>query len=257
MDFSQKLATKLLSSTESFPVDFDNAWRWIGYSSKQKAKNKLFNHFELGIDFLTKRLKTPSGGRPSEIINLTIDCFKSLGMMAGTQQGTKIRRYFLECERIAKQALQTIPTQSEEIEKLKLQLELAKTQEKLLSATSALATMHSVEMVALVLGNPDAVITQVKEVPTVVTVDDKGQAIAQFDGIGITALAKRYGFGNNTKSCRKWLESVGITDEQWLSEPALIKSKKLPRQMLTWLDKQFANKKGIRQTIIGESFFDQ
>lgn len=30
---------------------------------------------------------------------LTVDCFKSLGMMAGTEQGKKIRRYFLECER--------------------------------------------------------------------------------------------------------------------------------------------------------------
>ena len=106
-----------------------------------------------------------------------------------------------------------------------------------------------------VLGKPDAIVTQIKEVPTVITVDYRGNAIAKHDGIGIMALAKRYGFGNNTKACRNWLESVGIKDEQWLTEPALVKSKKLPREMLTWLDKQFAHKKGTRQIIIGETLF--
>lgn len=38
-----------------------------------------------------------------EKIELTVECFKSLGMMAGTEKGKAIRKYFLECERIAKQ----------------------------------------------------------------------------------------------------------------------------------------------------------
>ena len=48
-------------------------------------------------------MKTPEGGRPSEFIKLTIDCFKSFGMMAGTEKGKEIRRYFLMCERQLKQ----------------------------------------------------------------------------------------------------------------------------------------------------------
>jgi hypothetical protein len=39
----------------------------------------------------------------TEFIYLTVDCFKSLGMMAGTQKGKEVRKYFLECEKIAKQ----------------------------------------------------------------------------------------------------------------------------------------------------------
>ena len=39
----------------------------------------------------------------TEFIYLTVECFKSLGMMAGTEQGKQIRKYFIECERIAKQ----------------------------------------------------------------------------------------------------------------------------------------------------------
>jgi hypothetical protein len=107
-------------------------------------------------------------------------------------------------------------------------------------------------MVALILGKPDAVITKTERVETVVTVDNKGKAIAQFDGVGITYLAKRYGFGSNTKACRYWLESIGIGSSEWLTEPTLVKSQKLPRDILPKLDAQYAARTGVRQRLIGE-----
>jgi anti-repressor protein len=61
MEFSHELARSLLQSSDLFPVDLDDAWRWIGYSTKQKAKNKLTNNFVSGIDFLTEWLKTVTG----------------------------------------------------------------------------------------------------------------------------------------------------------------------------------------------------
>ena len=132
MEFSHELALALVQSTNQFPVDFDAAWKWIGYSTKQKAKNKLTNNFHIGLDYtLTQTVKRVEGNKGGgsvrfESINLTIDCFKSLGMMAGTGQGKEVRRYFLECERIAKKAVKIIPAQSQEIERLKLDLELAR-----------------------------------------------------------------------------------------------------------------------------------
>jgi len=84
--------------------------------------------------------------------------------MAGTQKGKEIRHYFLECERIAKQATQVIPAQAQEIERLKLELELAKTQERLMQTTNAIATLHGSGMVALILGKPDAVVERVTQV---------------------------------------------------------------------------------------------
>ena len=66
------------------------------------------NNFEEGTDFVLTHTgvmaqnHTPGSGRQSDSISLTIDCFKSLGIMAGTEQGKVIRKYFLECERIAK-----------------------------------------------------------------------------------------------------------------------------------------------------------
>ncbi|MBW4674731.1 MAG: hypothetical protein KME52_12075 [Desmonostoc geniculatum HA4340-LM1] len=109
--FTQDLAIHLHNSKEQFPIDFEDAWQWLGYSTKQKAKTKLFNNFDEDVDFnlnQTVRVQNEGGrqvSRPIEQINLTIDCLKSLGMMAGTSQGKIIRRYFLECERIVKQAL--------------------------------------------------------------------------------------------------------------------------------------------------------
>lgn len=102
-EFNITLAQEFVESNDPFPVDFDLAWQWMGYSAKQKALSTLKNNFDIGVDFLTKGLKTSSGGRPSELIVLSIDCFKSMGMMAGTEQGKIIRRYFLDCEKIAKQ----------------------------------------------------------------------------------------------------------------------------------------------------------
>ncbi|HEY9750528.1 MAG TPA: hypothetical protein V6C63_17735 [Allocoleopsis sp.] len=103
--FSLELAKQLYYSAEQFPIDFDNAWVWLGYATKQKALKKLKVHFEEGVDFLTKGLKSSVGGRPSDLILLSVDCFKSLGMMAGTEKGKEIRRHFIECERIAKVAM--------------------------------------------------------------------------------------------------------------------------------------------------------
>ncbi|MEM9945380.1 MAG: hypothetical protein AAF810_04880 [Cyanobacteria bacterium P01_D01_bin.36] len=107
MEFSQDTALMLTQSTDPFPVDFDNAWQWLGYSRKDHGKTAL------GWDSETKTWKGPfvedfdfsrtfgksTGGRSPELIMLTIDCFKSLGMMAGTERGKQVRRYFLECER--------------------------------------------------------------------------------------------------------------------------------------------------------------
>jgi len=102
--FDQTLALSLYQSSKAFPVDFDDAWHWLGYNQKSDALSKLKNNFDQDVDFSAKSLKTSTGGRPRTCVMLTIDCFKSLGMIAGTEQGKAIRKYFLECERIAKQS---------------------------------------------------------------------------------------------------------------------------------------------------------
>lgn len=109
LPFNQETALTLQTSGYTHPVDFDLAWVWLGYSSKQKALNKLKNksNFDEGMDFiLTQTVKVQIEGgrevsRPFQQISLTIECFKSMGMMAGTEKGKEVRRYFLKCENAA------------------------------------------------------------------------------------------------------------------------------------------------------------
>lgn len=101
MDFTPENVFSLLQSDSEFPVDFDDAWKWIGYSRKDAAKSALTNAgFVEGIDFRVfhNSMENSFGGRPSEKICLTIDCFKSFAMRAGTSIGDDVRRYFIECE---------------------------------------------------------------------------------------------------------------------------------------------------------------
>lgn len=92
--FNQELAIALYESAENFPIDLDDAWQWLGYAKKQNAKDKLIRNFEDNLDFrITQMRETEQDGSFShcyERIELTIDCFKSLGMMAGTEQGKAI-----------------------------------------------------------------------------------------------------------------------------------------------------------------------
>lgn len=59
--------------------------------------------FIAGQDFLTKMLES-SGGRPSEEHILTLDMAKEVSMVQNNDKGRQARRYFIECERRAKQS---------------------------------------------------------------------------------------------------------------------------------------------------------
>ena len=157
-----------------------------------------------------------------------------------------------------REAETVIPAQSVEIEKLRLQLELSKSelarnqcQERLLSAAQILS-YHNPGLAALALGRPDVVIE--KERPVTVIQDAYGRS-ETYDGATITELAKRYGFGKGKKAndqCREWIRSMGITQDQWIEEPAARITYKLPKEMLTILDQRFSQGRGQRQRLVGE-----
>ena len=154
MEFSHELALSLLHSQEEFPVDFDEAWKWLGYSTKQKAKNKLLKNFDEKVDYLSfnQVVKREVGATTKETIKLTIDCLKSLGMMAGTEKGKEIRRYFLKCEQLAKQAVESISAQSPETERIKLELELTQAKQRYQETGRAIALSTSPAMLAFLRG---------------------------------------------------------------------------------------------------------
>ncbi len=264
MEFSHELALAILKSNDQFSIDFDDAWQWIGYSTKQKAKNKLTNNFDLGFDYtlnhLVKRVEGNKGGGSVrfESISLTLDCFKSLGMMAGTAKGKEVRRYFLECERIAKKAAEVIPAQSHEIERLKLELELAraqestaKSQERVLQISSAIVTMHGAGMLGLIMGKPEAIV----ESPPIVLeknilVNEAGKPVKTYLGLSKTKLAKRYGM-KKPQDLVNWLNSMG---KDHLIQPGITAApcQYVPFEYVPELDRLWAARLGFRQRLLGE-----
>ena len=102
----------IAESQDEYPVDFDDAWGWIGYSSKQMAEKALESNFVEDIDFLISGLKSSNGGRPSKHIRLTVDCFKQFCLMAGTPRGKQVRLHYLEIERKFKAAQAALATSS-------------------------------------------------------------------------------------------------------------------------------------------------
>ena len=56
------------------------------------------DNFEAEYDFSSKLMKS-TGGRPSHGYFLTVDCFKSFCMMAGTERGKEVRKYYLAVEK--------------------------------------------------------------------------------------------------------------------------------------------------------------
>lgn len=95
---------ELIDNLEGHPIDFDAAWKWAGYSTKQKALKSLKSKFEEDSEFLTLRLKTTGrDGRPVEKTHLTIDCFKHFCIMAQTKKGKECRQFLLNCEKELRQ----------------------------------------------------------------------------------------------------------------------------------------------------------
>jgi phage anti-repressor protein len=91
----------IAGSMNPYPVDFDDAWVWIGYTRKDHGLKVLLENFEENIDFCSRILgsKTGSGGHNKVNYYLTVDCFKSFCMMAGTEKGREVRQYYLTVEK--------------------------------------------------------------------------------------------------------------------------------------------------------------
>jgi phage anti-repressor protein len=91
----------IAQSINPYPVDFDDAWQWVGYSTKGNALRVLQDNFVEVQDFCLSKLisKKGSGGHNEKRYLLTPDCFKAFCMMAGTEKGKEVRRYFLDIEK--------------------------------------------------------------------------------------------------------------------------------------------------------------
>lgn len=111
LEFTDDDAFALLRSTEEYPVDFEYAWRWIGYSRKDAAIVALELNCVQGEDFnFQDILEVRTEGRRKVTrkvrkYRLSIDGFKMFSASAGTPRGQEVRRYLIACEKRLKQIL--------------------------------------------------------------------------------------------------------------------------------------------------------
>lgn len=81
-------------------IDFDDAWRWAGYSKKANAKHVLTKNFTAGEDFISHApVSAPKnegkhGGHVNpEKIMLTPQCFLKFCLLARTSEGDVLRDF--------------------------------------------------------------------------------------------------------------------------------------------------------------------
>ena len=86
---------KFLESKQQFADWIKNRIDKYGFVENQD--------FEVFQDFMNN----PNGGRPLKEYALTIDMAKELAMVEGNEKGKQARRYFIECEKLAKQLMNT------------------------------------------------------------------------------------------------------------------------------------------------------
>ena len=115
-----------------FVIDLDNVWKWLGFSSKHKAKELLNKTFILDKDYKilltqTGEQKTLNhGGNNKQTILLNIDTFKKFCLKAGTKKADEVHEYYIKLEETLHEIIQ------EESNELKLQLENYKNEQNIL-----------------------------------------------------------------------------------------------------------------------------
>ena len=116
-----------------YVVDLDNVWKWLGFSSKQKAKDLLERVFIVNKDYkflspedskakvlLNQEFRQKNhtrGGHNKETIILTIRTFKLFCLKAGTKKAEEIHEYYIKLEDLLQEVIH------EESNELKLLLE--------------------------------------------------------------------------------------------------------------------------------------
>ena len=116
---------------KDFVIDFDNVWKWMGFSRKSDGKRVLEKHFTIETDYQLKNnfaevsakvgnntFPAASGkvemGRPTEIILLTVNTFKKFCLKAGTKKADQIHDYYIKLEELLHE---TVNEESNELRK--------------------------------------------------------------------------------------------------------------------------------------------
>jgi phage anti-repressor protein len=116
--------------TNDFPINLDHVFKMIGFANKGNAMKTIKSNFVVNEDYKVVFFRTEKnllGGRPTEDIMLNVDTFKNLCMIAKTEKGKAIRKYYVKLENIYNKLIQEEMQKKEELlirerENIKLEL---------------------------------------------------------------------------------------------------------------------------------------
>ena len=110
-----------------FVIDFEDVWKWCGFSRKDNAKRILEKHFIVDVDYKIEMIAPPiggakkspenRGGHNKEKLTLNIRTFKKYCLKSNTDKSNEIHDYYIKLEEILQDIL------LEQTDELKLQLE--------------------------------------------------------------------------------------------------------------------------------------
>ena len=99
---------------KDFIIDFDNVWKWCGFSTKGNAKKILDKNFKIEIDYMVKKtayqvgeavFEKVNGGQNKEKILLTVNTFKKFCLKSGTKKADEIHDYYIKLEELLQETL--------------------------------------------------------------------------------------------------------------------------------------------------------
>lgn len=119
---------------KDFVIDFDNVWKWLGFTRKDHAKTALKKHFVVDIDYtvclhpdnqldkvLLPQLREQNhderdnrGGSNKETIMLSVNTFKKFCLKAGTRKADEVHDYYIKLEELLQD---TVEDESNELRK--------------------------------------------------------------------------------------------------------------------------------------------
>lgn len=86
--------------TNDYPINLEHVYKMIGFANKGNAKRTLEKNFIQNEDYKITILPSEKGQIAREEIVLNVDTFKNLCMLAKTNNGKKIRKYYVKLENI-------------------------------------------------------------------------------------------------------------------------------------------------------------
>lgn len=242
-----------------FPVPFDAAWRIAEYSTKANAKRDGLKALKKGKQFSSEMMKTPNGGRSSELINLSVDGFKHFCLMADTKAGEAVRQYFIEAEKKWRLVQQVAPVVAEEVEVLALKIELAKIEAQKAALEDKTLSLRHYVVTALPKPTADRIlgITEVKEIEYRDRIVKDNHVINGGGTINKTEICKRFGIlTKNGKPdyarLNRELLAIGLPDRAWEEAEVVQTNRELKREYLDILDRALYTAEQ-RQLWMGES----